>query len=90
MSIERGSHADIQATVGAGQIFHQLRKIALEVQTEGQKIRQHYNARGALANQRIDGGGEVGPALFEEGGLDKIEAALEPNGLRDPAHGFIG
>ena len=90
MPFERRSHADVQAAVSAGQIVHQLRKIALEVDAEGQKIRQHDDARGALVNQRSDGGGEVGPALLEEGGLDEIETALEPNGFRDAAHGFVG
>ncbi len=90
MPFERRSHADVQAAVSEGQIVHQLRKIALEVDAEGQKIRQHDDARGALVNQRSDGGGEVGPPLFEEGGLDEIEAALEAHGFRDPAHGFIG
>ena len=90
MSLERGSYADVQATVSAAQVFHQLRKIALEVHAEGQKIRQHDDARGALVNQRSDGGGEVGPPLFEEGGLDEIEAALQAHSFRDTAHGFIG
>jgi len=90
MSLERGSHADVQATVSAAQVFHQLRKIALEVHAEGQKIRQHDNARGALVNQRSDGGGQVGPALLEECRLDKIESSLQANGFRDAAHGVVG
>ncbi len=90
MAVERRSHTNLYIRLDARDIGNDSRKVTLEMQTEGEKIRRHQDSRGPAGRQARNSFGHVGRALLEERGLDQLESALPRHLFGDRAHGLVG
>jgi len=88
MSIERRRDSD-RHPVFFFEAFDEVRQIALEVNAEGEEIRQHDDGANALACERGNGVFQQW-ACFKERGLVNLPAAMTRGIRRDNAHGVIG
>ena len=70
MTVERRSYFDLHTFIDARKVLDDVGKIALQVQSQGEEVGNHNDARGALGHSRCDGAGEIGRTLFQEGSFD--------------------
>ncbi len=90
MAVKRLGHANLHAFMDARQTAHDVWQIALQMDAEGQKIRDHDHAFGALSHSRLECAGEIGAALLEERGLHQVESGVPPDVIRNAPHRIVG
>ena len=90
MALERRRHANIHTLMDAREAGHDFWKIALQVNAEGQEVRDNDDAFDVFSDQGCDGLREVRPSLFQECRFNQTGgAAVSAHGFRDAAHRFI-
>ena len=90
MAVERLRHANLHAFMDARQAAHDVWQIALQMDAEGQKIRDDDHAPGAFSDSGFQCSSEIRTALFEERGFYQVEPGLGPDGVGNTPHRLIG
>lgn len=90
MAVERRRQGELDAGQIALHAGGHAGQIALQMDAEGEEIREDVNLAGALGGEQTDGAGQVGLAVLEKSRLHARVAALPGELRRDQAHGLIG
>jgi len=89
MLVERRSYFDGKPRMRALHTFDQARQVALQMQSQGQEIRDDHDARHTTSH-RIQRSSEIRTAAFEEGCFHDFQAAPSSHFSGHGAHGFVG
>src|SRR5579864_329266 len=90
MAFERRGHANLHTFMDALEAADDVWQVALEMDAEGQKIRDDDHALCALGYDRFERTGEIRTALVEEGSLHQVERSLGPDATGNLPHRIVG
>jgi hypothetical protein len=88
MAVQGRRHFELDMLMGANAVADQLRKIALQMRSERQKIGDYDDTRGPAVYQLLDCACKIGLAKLQEGGFDKVISAFSQLGRNIP-HGQV-
>ena len=89
MSVERRRNPDLQILVSLGELLHDGGQVALQVNPQGEEVRDHQDAARAGIRQMRHGLGQAGPG-FQKGRLHAVESAGGGCRFRHGSYRFVG
>ena len=88
MSVERRRDLNFHSPVRVGELFHNRRQIALEMNSQCQEVRHYQDSSYARIGQAPNRLGQTGLG-FEKGRLNVLEPAGAGHCFRDSVHRFV-
>ena len=89
MPVQRWSDADLHILMCLGQLFHDGWQVALQVDSEGQEVRDHQDSGHPGIGQASHSLGQIGSS-FQKRGFDSFKRSRGCRRLRHNSDGFVG